>query len=68
MYNFSKRTKMGVSYGKLTNDAGAAYSPYGDRGIGIGSVALTSGLGSVNSGAAAGEDYRTISFNVRVDY
>ncbi|MFY9315901.1 MAG: porin [Burkholderiales bacterium] len=68
MYNFSKRTMAGLSYGKITNDVGAAYSPYGDRGIGIGTVALTSGLGSVNSGAAPGEDYRTISFNIRHSY
>ncbi|MEW5864479.1 MAG: porin [Pseudomonadota bacterium] len=68
MYNFSKRTMMGVSYGKLTNDVGAAYSPYGDRGLPLGNVSANGVLGSVNSGAAPGEDTRVVAFSVRVTY
>lgn len=68
IYAFSKRTFAGFTVGRLTNEAGAAYSPYGDRGIGIGSTGTTSGLGSTNSGAAPGEDYRVLAFNIRHTY
>ncbi len=54
-YGLSKRTYVSVAYGKLTNDAGAAYSLFDNS---------TTSIGSVNSASAAGEDPRITSFGI----
>jgi predicted porin len=54
-YLLSKRTSMGVTYAKLTNDAGANYNFFTNTG----------GLGSTNSTLGLGEDGRLIAFTVR---
>jgi len=54
-YALSKRTYVSAAYGKLTNDAGAAYSFFDNT---------SPSLGSVNSASAAGEDPRVMSLGI----
>jgi predicted porin len=67
-YSLSKRTSMGVTYARLTNDAGASYNFFtntsssgGNIVAGFGNV----GLGSNNAALGAGEDGRLLAFTVR---
>ena len=53
-YLFSKRTSVGITYAKITNDAGANYNFY-----------FTGSLGSASAVAAAGEDPRMIAGTLR---
>lgn len=55
-YAFSKRTYLALSWAELTNDAGAAYSPY------------VGPSGSTNGGLAAGERARTINLGMRHNF
>ncbi len=57
-YALSKRTNVSLAYGKITNDAGAAFNFFGN----------TATTGSVNSAPLAGEDGRVISFGMRHSY
>ena len=53
-YTLSKRTSVGLTYAKITNDAGANYNFY-----------LTSSLGSASAVAIAGEDPRMLAATIR---
>ncbi len=53
-YLFSKRTSVGITYAKITNDAGANYNFY-----------LTGSAGSASAVAVAGEDPRMIAGTLR---
>lgn len=54
-YALSKRTSVGVTYAKITNDAGAAYNFFTSTSIG----------NSTGSAIAAGEDPRLFAGTIR---
>ncbi len=54
-YSFSKRTHIALSWGKLTNDGSAAYTPYVSTA-------------SVNGGLAPGESARNITLGMRHNF
>lgn len=56
--DLSKRTSVGVGYGRIRNDAGAAYNFFTNADFG-------GVLGSASGAVAAGEDPRILSFTVR---
>jgi len=58
MYEFSKRTEVGLSYTKLTNDSLAAYAPQDTANAGGG---VLGGAGSVLTSATAGNAGETYS-------
>ena len=58
MYEFSKRTEVGLSYTKLTNDQYAAYAPQDTANVGGG---VLGGGGSVLTSATAGNAGETYS-------
>ncbi len=53
-YTLSKRTSVGLTYAKITNDAGAAYNLF-----------TTASLGNSGATAAAGEDPRMMAATIR---
>lgn len=53
-YTLSKRTSVGLTYAKITNDAGAAYNLF-----------TTASLGNSGATATAGEDPRMIAATIR---
>lgn len=55
-YSLSKRTAVSFGYGKITNDAAAAYNLFTSTSGG--------GLSSVNAGAGANEDPRLLTFGM----
>jgi len=55
VYDLSKRTSVGVTYAKISNDTGAFYQPFTGTG----------GLGNAASTAAPGEDPRVIAATIR---
>jgi len=57
-YDLSKRTSVGVSYARITNDAGAYYNFYTSVSAAVGSLA-----GAVSG--AGGEDPRLLSVTIR---
>jgi predicted porin len=54
-YDLSKRTSIGLSYARITNDAGAVYNLYNSAG----------GQGSPSATVAPGEDPRIVSLGLR---
>jgi len=60
-YLLSKRTAMGVTFAKITNDGTSAYNFFTNTQTG----ATTAGLGSTGSALGAGEDGRLVAFTVR---
>lgn len=57
-YAFSKRTSVGLTYAKITNDAGAAYNFFTSASLG----------NSLGSAVAAGEDPRIYASTIRVAF
>ena len=53
-YTLSKRTSVGITYAKITNDAGAAYNFF-----------TATSLGSASAAIAAGEDPRMLAGTIR---
>jgi len=54
VYDMSKRTSVGVSYSKITNDAGSTYNHF-----------TTTSLGDASAAIAAGEDPRIFAATIR---
>jgi hypothetical protein len=54
-YDLSKRTSVGLTYARITNDVGAFYNLYSSTGA----------LGSASAAVAPGEDPRIWSFALR---
>ena len=54
VYDLSKRTSMGISFSKITNDSGATYNHF-----------TTTSLGDASAAVAAGEDPRILAATIR---
>jgi predicted porin len=54
VYDMSKRTSVGISYSKISNDAGATYNHF-----------TTTSLGDASAGVAPGEDPRILAATIR---
>jgi hypothetical protein len=62
VYDLSKRTSVGVTYAKLTNEAAATYNFFTNS---AGAGTTSGGLASVGSALTAGEDGALIAFTIR---